>query len=250
MSGWSTGEQRARAGLSSTGTHFIRRGPPRDVDQVRVVALDGSVTTVNGVGDDERCDLAWESAHAEQRREEWAGERRTMTDSMRAARRQLPVVVRLDQSVARLNRLTNLRARPIMSQGATTEDAPGGRRPPGSGHQDFDRQLAIVAAAIESLEQALDVEEGIAPGQSAALMTTTEKDRELFTLFAGVKAEEVAAVRPDQGSRATVYRRRKLAGFSPDGMDPGTGMAPTPDRVNAVVVELAREAVRGPRIEH
>jgi hypothetical protein len=151
-----------------------------------------------------------------------------------------PLVKRLEAVQSRTVRLSNLRARPIMAAPATSEDAPGGRCPPGQSDNDFDRYLTVVDAAIEALEHALDVEEGIAPGRSAALMSTAEKDRELFQTFAGVPAQEVASVRPEQGSRATVYRRRKLAGFTSLGLDPGTEQPPDAASVNEAVVRLNR----------
>jgi hypothetical protein len=192
----STAEQRARA---------LRRGPPKAPDSVRV---DGIVYPT--IGDEEQVTPTDDELAA--RREAWEGERRAMTDSQRAARRTLPPVRRLESALSRLARLSNLRARPIMAAPATTEDGPGGRCPPGQSDNDFARYLTVVDAAIEALEHALDVEEGIAPGRSAALMSTSEKDRELFLTFAGVPAEEVSQVRPEQGSRATVYRGGSLRG--------------------------------------
>jgi hypothetical protein len=220
----STAEQRARA---------ARRGPPKDPDTKRV---DGNVVPI--IGDEERVDPTREELAA--RREAWEGERRAMTDSQRAARRALPLVKRLEAVQSRTARLSNLRARPIMAAPATTEDGPGGRCPPGQSDNDFARYITVTEAAVEAWEHALDVEEGIAPGRSAALMSTSEKDRELFLTFAGVPAEEVAKVRPEQGSRATVYRRRKLAGFTSLGLDPDTDHAPDAASVNEAVVRLNR----------
>jgi hypothetical protein len=218
----STAEQRARA---------ARRGPPRAPDTVRVL---GEVTSV--IGDEERVDPTPDELAA--RREAWEEDRRAMTDSQRAARRALPLVKRLEAVQSRTVRLSNLRARPIMAAPATTEDGPGGRCPPGQSDNDFARYITVTEAALEAWEHALDVEEGIAPGRSAALMSTAEKDRELFLTFAGVPAEEVSNVRPEQGSRATVYRRRKLAGFTSLGLVPDTEQPPDAAAVNEAVVRL------------
>jgi hypothetical protein len=224
MTDLSTAEQRARAS---------RRGPPKAPDSVRV---DGIVYPT--IGDEEQVTPTDDELAA--RREAWEGERRAMTDSQRAARRTLPLVKRLEAVQSRTVRLSNLRARPIMAAPATTEDSPGGRCPPGQSDNDFARYITVTEAAVEAWEHALDVEEGIAPGRSAALMSTAEKDRELFLTFAGVSAREVSEVRPELGHTRTIQRRRKQAGLDRRGFDPETGIAPTPAVVSAAVVTLSK----------
>jgi hypothetical protein len=186
-------------------------------------------------------DRAWEDANSEKRREEFATYARLRADDLRAARKQQALGTRVDRCTTRLARLSNLPARQIGEGRTTTEDSAGGRRPAGEVKADIEREHRILIAAVEALERALDVEEGLAPEGAAHLMATNAKDRELLTLHAGLPSSVVAENHPEQGVARTVRRRRAAAGLDPRGLDPVTGLAPSPARVDAAVVLLSRE---------
>lgn len=237
MTDLSTAEQRRRAERS------MRAASIMGAEQAIVVARDGSKTTVQVVGDDERVDPPWvdgpskgDKTAEDLFREKWAEDRRSITEHIRATRENAPLPDRVASALARMLSLSNLRARPISSApDSSNDERPGGKRPPGQDDPEIRAALRRVQNAVTDLEHALDMEEGIAPARNLALLAAHEKDRELLFRHPGVPAAKVARDYPELGSRATVYRKRKEAGLDALGLDPDTKLPPDLATVNQAV---------------
>jgi hypothetical protein len=148
---------------------------------------------------------------------DWDAERRALTDLVRSHRRSRPLVGRLSRAEGRLMLMSPIAAAPVGTSRGSSETTPTGNCPPG--HDDRELRFAYerVVRAVDALEQALDAEDGIAPGKSQQARLAEEKDFELFTVWAGTPADHVPRD-AGLGSRATIYRKRRLAGFDPLGL--------------------------------
>lgn len=219
-------EQRSRASRSLRASAAAQSG-----DFVIDPDTGDRIPTVAG---EERCDPAWEQANADARRTAWEEERQTLTASLRKARQAQPLTERLSTALARMQRLSNLKARPISSTGKGSGEHPGGGRPPGDDDPVLEAALRRVRIAIEDLEHRLDEESGMAPATNLALQPSVVKDRELLSRHAGVPATRVALEFPQLGSKTAIYRKRRDAGFSSLGLLPNGAIPSEADVRDAV----------------
>lgn len=234
MSDLSTAEQRARAGLSPTGTHTVRRGPPKNADQVRV---DGVLYET--VGEEERMDLTPDELA--DRREAFDDAKRERHQSRKATRKRMPLWMRLEQVTNALGWLQAPRARAIVPAGQDD----GRERPilpPGGSDselahlhpQEMERRIRDIEKAVERLEEMLDAHRGLAPARDFALMDSHEKNAIILKDFEGYRPEEVTAFEPALGRPRTIRwvreqaGRRGVCGHDPEKCDcPGVRKAPT-----------------------
>jgi hypothetical protein len=238
----STSEQRARAGLSSTGTHLTRRGRPKDATEIKVGDEKIRLVSDQGNGLDERPDKAWEDMNTEQAREQFELDKRERHQSRKASRRTMPLWMRLEQVTNAVGRLQAPKARALSS--APGRGGSDGERvlPPGGSDAElaylhpaeFDRRMRTIEMAVERLEELLDAHRGLAPARDFALMISDEKNKIILTDFEGWRPEEVHAFEPALGKPRTIrwvreqVGRRGVCGHLPDACDcEGVRKAPT-----------------------
>lgn len=104
------------------------------------------------VVDDERCDREFEQGEADRRRDAWEATQIQRTRDRAAERRGWTLGRRLDASLAEIELGKGIRARPIASHRAGSDDHPGGRRPNDALGTEIDQAVARIHEHVSDWE--------------------------------------------------------------------------------------------------
>lgn len=164
----------------------------------------------------ERVDRTWEQQNADQRREQWAEERRALTRSLRATREAQPLHQRLYAAEAHIARITTVKAQsfsPTPRAGLSDDrfgPPPADRDALGQQRADeIGRCRGLIAKHITRLEEIIDEHRGLGSARDYARMTTDEKDKLIWDEYQGIRAEQVAQEAPWLGTSARTIERAR-----------------------------------------
>lgn len=167
------------------------------------------------IGEEEACDPIWLQGHADQRREQWADERRQLTRSLRASRDQQPLHLRLQTVEGQIARITTVKANAMSptprSKVSDAHGPPAADRDALGQHraEEVGRCRALIAKHIARIEEIVDEHRGLGSARDFSRMTTDEKDKLIWEEYQGVRAQQVAEEAPWLGATAMTIRRAR-----------------------------------------
>lgn len=191
----------------TTATHA--KCAPRTPSGEKTLRKGEAHVAVEVIVGDERCDLTFEQAHADEAREEWEAGRVERDRVREQVRARMTWGERLDTALRELDAMSTVSARsPEHAAKTTGEDGDPG--PPSIAVPDVSPHMTVIERQVREIEQILDMERGLIRPGAGGRMMGDDKDKYVFDNLAGVHCDVVARDFPWLGgSGRTIQRARQ-----------------------------------------
>lgn len=194
----------------TTATHA--KCAPRTPSGEKTLRKGEAHVAVEVIVGDERCDLTFEQAHADEAREEWEAGRVERDRVREQVRARMTWGERLDTALRELDAMSTVSARsPEHAAKTTGEDGDPG--PPSIAAVDVSASTTVIGIHVRAIERVLDQERGLVRPAEGGRMTSDQKDKLIFDEYQGVRAEQVSESDRSlgRGPRAIMESRKREA---------------------------------------